>query len=229
LSVLVKYTTALIVPVALIWLLRRSDVRWKDIAGGAAIAVVLTVLAFAPMYEGADTIAALRRPGMTFILSPGTLAHGVITRWLDDAAATRLIHVATGVAFLVGYVATLYRSRGGPCDLADRSFDALFLYLLLVSWWYWPWYLTWLAPAAALGSSLRRPIAFAVMAAGSLLTYLYWWPDPAWRSSAWYGAYLAITVCVFVAPAIVWLWPGAWTRRRSLGPRGPSSVPASGK
>lgn len=215
LSVLVKYTTALVVPVALVWLLRRPDVRMKDIAGGSLIAILLAVLAFAPMYEGADTVAALRRPGMTFILSPGTLAHGVLVRWMADAPATRLVQVATGVLFVAGYGVTLVRSRGGTRDLADRSFDALFLYLLLVSWWYWPWYLTWLAPAAAISSGFRRPIAFAVMAAGSLLTYLYWWPDPLWRSSMWYGAYVGITLGVFVVPAVIWLWPSAWRRRRS--------------
>jgi hypothetical protein len=228
LSVLVKYTTALVVPVALLWLLRRPDVRVKDIVGGSLIAILLTVLVFAPMYEGADTVAALRRPGMTFILSPGTLVHGVLARSMADAPATRLVQAATGLLFAVGYGVTLYRTRGGARDLADRSFDALFLYLLLVSWWYWPWYLTWLAPAAALGSGLRRPIAFAVMATGSLLTYLYWWPDPPWQSSAWYGAYLSITVVVFVAPATIWLWPDAWLRRRSLEPRPSTPITASG-
>jgi hypothetical protein len=228
LSVLVKYTTALVVPVALIWLLRRPDVQVKEVAGGALIAVLLTVLAIAPMYEGAETIAALRRPGMTFILSPGTLAHGLFTRWLDDAPATRLVQAATGVLFVAGYGVTMYRCRGGPRDLADRSFDALFLYLLLVSWWYWPWYLTWLAPAAALGTGLRRPIAFAVMAAGSLLTYLYWWPDPPWQTTEWYGAYIAITAGVFAAPAIVWLWPDAWLRRRYDGSIAEAPAASSG-
>jgi hypothetical protein len=115
--------------------------------------------------------------------------------------------MVSGLLFVGGFAISLYRTGGGVRDLADRTFDVLFLYLVLISWWYWPWYLTWLAPAAALGHGWRRPVALAVMSAGSLLTYLYWWPDPVWRSTDWYVAYIAITVGVFVVPVLLWLWP----------------------
>lgn len=219
LSVLVKYTTALIVPVVLLWLLRRPDVARRQIAIGALVAALLAVLLFAPIYQGLDTVAALRRPGMTFILSPGTLAHGTLVAWVSDATATRLVQLVTGLLFAGGYGLTLYRTRGGARDLADRCFDVLVLYLLLVSWWFWPWYLTWLAPLAALSPGWRRPVAFAVMTAGALLTYLYWWPDPAWRSPAWFVAYAAITAGVFLLPAAIWLWPAIAPKRQRTARR----------
>lgn len=207
LSILVKYTTALALPVVLLWLIRRPDAPRRDIALGAVIALLLTAVTFAPIYEGRDTVAALQRPGMTFILSPGTLAHGALVAWVSDITATRIVQIATGLLFLAGYIVTLYRTRGGPSDLADRCFDVLLLYLLLASWWFWPWYLTWLAPTAALARGWQRPAAFASMTGAALLTYLYWWPDPTWRSVTWYIAYSAITVAVFLIPAAVWLWP----------------------
>jgi hypothetical protein len=226
LSVLVKYTTALVVPVVLLWLLRRPDVPRRQVAIGALAAVLLTALLFAPMYQGLDTVAALRRPGMTFILSPGTLAHGALVSWVSDATATRLVQLVTGLLFILGYGLTLYRTRGGGPSLADRCFDVLLLYLLLASWWFWPWYLTWLAPAAALSPGWRRPVAFAVMTAGALFTYLYWWPDPVWRSAAWYAAYAAITTGVFILPAAIWLWPSGAPGRRRADPL-PDTAPVA--
>jgi hypothetical protein len=205
LSVLVKYTTALVVPVALIWLLRRPDVPPRQVLWSAAIAVALTLVVFAPMEAGWDTVAGLRRPGMTFILSPATLAHGALVAWLTDDTASRLVRLVTGVLFLAGYVWVLATTRGDARDLAARCFDALVLYLLLASWWFWPWYLTWLGPPAVLARGMARPAAFALFAAGALFTYLYWWPDPVWRSPRWFVAYGAIAAGVFAVPAAVWL------------------------
>ncbi|MGH2599598.1 MAG: hypothetical protein ACRDJ9_09440, partial [Dehalococcoidia bacterium] len=205
LSVLVKYTTALVVPVVLIWLLRRPDVPRRQVAWGAAIAAALTLVAFAPMEAGWDTVAALRRPGMTFILSPATLAHGGLVAWLSDDTASRLVRLVTGGLFLAGYALVLAKTGGDARDLAARCFDALLLYLLLASWWFWPWYLTWLGPPAVLARGTARPAVFALFAAAALFTYLYWWPDPVWRSLRWFLAYGAITAGVFAVPAAVWL------------------------
>jgi alpha-1,6-mannosyltransferase len=205
LSALVKYTTALAFPIALMWLVRHPDVSRRDLVAGLGVAAALAALIFAPMYAGTDTIAALQRPGMTFILSPGTPLHAILVSWLSDTAATRLVQIVTGLLFVIGYIVVLARTRGDVRDLADRSFDVLFLYLVLASWWFWPWYLTWLAPAAALGRGLARPATFALMAGAALLTYLYWWSDPVWRSAQWFIAYAGITIAVFVVPATIWL------------------------
>jgi hypothetical protein len=200
LSLLVKYTTALAGPVALIWLLRRPDVRPRQIVAGLALSVVMAVLTFTPMAAGRETVAALQRPGMTFILSPATLLHGALAGVLPEADAAALTRWLTGALFGVIYAVTLLRTRGDVRDLAARCFDALLAYLLLASWWFWPWYLTWLAPAVALCRGRTRPLAFAVATAAALFTYLYWWQDPPWRSAAWFAAYAAIRVGVSVGP-----------------------------
>jgi hypothetical protein len=221
LSVLVKFTTALVGPVALIWLLRRPDVSRRQILTGIAISVALALALFAPMWAGADTVAAMRRPGMTFILSPGTLAHGALAGPLSDAAASRVVRAVTGLLFLGAYALIAVRTRGDARDLAGRGFDALFVYLVLVSWWFWPWYLTWLAPLAALCRGYVRPLAFALCASSALLTYLYWWPDPPWRTRDWFELYAAITIGVFVLPAVVWLiglWRPVRERRSAESP-----------
>jgi hypothetical protein len=149
---------------------------------------------------------------MTFILSPGTLAHGALAGPLSDAAASRLVRAVTGLLFLTAYILIVLRTRGDVRDLAGRGFDVLFFYVLLVSWWFWPWYLTWLVPLATLCRGYARPLTFALCASAALFTYLYWWPDPPWRTREWFVLYTAITIGVFAVPAAVWLvairrWP----------------------
>ena len=215
LSVLVKYTTALAVPVALVWLWRRPDVSSHQIAVGIGVSLLLAVVLFAPMYAGADTIAATRRPGMTFILSPATLLYGWLVRsWsIDDAS--RITQAITGVVFAAGYVLTLARTRGDVLSLAARCFDVLLLYLLLVSWWFWPWYVLWLAPLAPLTRGYGRVAAFAAFAGAALLMYVYWWPDPLWPSRRWFLAYATMTVGVFLPAALIWLGTLMGAERRS--------------
>lgn len=215
LSALVKYTTALFLPVAFVWLLRQPEVPRRTVLVSAAAAAGLAVAAFAPLYAGRETVAALSRPGMTFILSPATLAHGALSASLGDADASRLVRLATGTLFAIVYGAILWRVRGDGRQLAGASFDVLLAYLLLVSWWFWPWYLTWLAPLAALVRGGWRSIAFAAFASAALLTYLYWWPDPPWRSATWFLAYAVISGGVFGVPVLLWATGRRLPRRQA--------------
>ena len=192
-----------IVPVALIWLLRRPDLSRRRIAAGALIAILGSLAVYAPLYAGRDTVAALQRPGMTFILSPGTLLHGSLAGAVADDQASRLVRLGSGAVFALCYAVTLWRTRGDARELAARAFDALFAYLVLASWWFWPWYITWLAPAAALSRGWHRAGAFAAFCGGALFTYLYWWAEPGWRTAEWFRLYGAITFGVFIVPAVL--------------------------
>lgn len=203
LSVLVKFTTALLGPVLLVWSLRRGVPR-RALALGLAVAGLVVIAAYVPFWAGADTLAVLRRPGMTFILSPATLLHGVLAGRLGEPLPSRLTYLITGTLFVLFYLMALWRARNGPAGLLMAGFDAVFVYLLLASWWFWPWYLAWLAPPAAWLAGTRRLWTFVVMSGAALLTYVYWWPDPPWRTSAWFAWYMVITAGVFALPAVLW-------------------------
>ncbi|MER3419987.1 MAG: hypothetical protein C4290_05450 [Chloroflexota bacterium] len=204
LSVLVKFTTVLLGPVLLLWSLRRREVRRRDLLTGLAVAGLLVVAAYVPFWAGADTVAVLHRPGMTFILSPTTLLHGVLVGRLDEPVASRLSYLTTGALFALLYLVTVWRAGNGAAGLLEAGFDAVFGYFVLASWWFWPWYLTWLAPLAAWLAGTRRLWTFVIMGGAALFTYLYWWLDPAWRTGAWFVCYALITVGVFVLPAALW-------------------------
>ncbi|MBI2762012.1 MAG: hypothetical protein HYX51_11380 [Chloroflexi bacterium] len=204
LSALVKFTTLLLGPVLLVWLLRRSDVPRRSIIVGLALATLMVVLAYIPFWAGADTFTFLKRPGMTFILSPSTLLHGVLVNPLGDQTATRVTYAATFAAFASVYTIGLLRPRSSDARLAAGGFDAVLAYLVFASWWFWPWYLAWLAPLAAWQAGGRRAWVFVAATGAALLTYCYWWSDPPERSRLWYAWYILITAGVFVGPALLW-------------------------
>jgi hypothetical protein len=211
LSALIKFTTLLLGPVALVWLLRRRDAPRRSVLAGLALAAALVVVAYVPFWAGADTLAFLERPGMTFILSPATLLHGALVSRLTNADATRIVQLVTGAAFVALYVLALVRIRTTTAGLHAAGFDALFAYLVFASWWFWPWYASWLAPLAARQAGGRRAWVFAAFATAALLTYCYWWSDPPERSRLWFTWYALITVGVFAVPFS--LWAGTLRRR----------------
>ncbi len=205
LSVLVKFTTLLAGPVLLVWLWRRPEAPRRSIILGLVLAALLCLLAYLPFWAGSKTLAFLDRPGMTFILSPATLLYGVLVEPLGAAGARRAAYLVTGLVFAALYGAVLWRAGGPVHALAAVTFDALFVYLVLASWWFWPWYLSWLAPMAAWRAGGRRAWVFALFTCAALFTYLYWWSDPPERARLWYIWYALITAGVFALPGGLWL------------------------
>ncbi|MFN8556331.1 MAG: hypothetical protein U0531_02915 [Dehalococcoidia bacterium] len=215
LSALVKFTTLLLGPVLLVWLLRRPDAPRAKIVTGLALAAALTAVAYVPFWAGADTVTFLRRPGMSFILSPATLLHGALTAVMGGAEAARLTQELTGAAFAAAFGVTLLRLGRRTVTLTAAGFDALFGYLVFASWWWWPWYLSWLAPPAAWQAPRRRAWVFALFTTAALLTYCYWWQDPAEGTRAWFALYALIATGVFGLPLALWLSEARAARSRT--------------
>ena len=206
LSVVTKFTTLLLGPPLLIWLWRNEPHRkwlWWSLVLGA----MLTVLWYLPFWAGSDTLAFLRRPGMTFILSPSTLLNAALAQITGDAAAKRAAYALTGGLFALWYLWTLAALARQRLNLVDGCFDVFFAYLMLASWWFWPWYLSWLAPFAAWSGDRRRQAAFVLACSAGLLSYLYWWYDPPESSPSWFAWYAALVAFMFLLPVTARLWP----------------------
>ena len=203
LSALVKYTSVLLGPPLLLWLLWRRRLPLRVVLLSLASAALLSLLAYLPFWAGADTLRALDRPGMTFILSPATLLQGALAQRWPPARADRVAYAVTGLAFAAVYVGTLARVRERTASLSSVSFDAAFWYLLLASWWFWPWYISWLAPLAAWTHHPGQRWAFLALTAAGLLSYVYWWYDPLVGTRAWFGWYGALVAGMFALPALL--------------------------
>ncbi len=217
LSALVKFTTLLLGPIVLVWMLYREGVPRRAVVASLGAAAVIVVGAYVPFWAGTDTFAFLERPGMTFMLSPATLLHGALAGRLGDLTATRVAQSATGAAFIGVYVMALTRVRAGVTSLGDAGFDAVFGYLVFASWWFWPWYLTWLVPLVALHPTGRRLWMFVASTSAALLSYCYWWSDPPARSYLWFLWYTLLTLSTFAIPLLIWIGVPLVSSR----PRGP--------
>lgn len=222
LAVLVKFTLLLVGPVLLVWMLRRQEIPRRVTAGSLALAALIVIAAYVPFWAGRQTLTFLHRPGMTFILSPATLLHTALTGWLSESNASRIAYALTGLAFVAVFGLVVWRARGGPDQAIGSVYDALFAYLVFASWWFWPWYLAWLAPFAAWSGGWRRAGSYAVVTATALFTYLYWWVDPVEGTRRWYELYMLISGLVFAPAALLWAGFAPLRRRgRAGGVRGP--------
>ena len=182
LAVAVKHVLVLLGPVLLVWLLCRRDVPRRRVALSLALGAVVGAAVYAPFLADADTLAGFRREADDFHItsSPGALLHTWL--WmrlhLDLAQAATVMKVVLISPYLAAYVLLLRRiARNGDLTaLVRTAFWALFLFLLVVKWWFWPWYLLWLAPVAALLPGSRPALLAVVFSATAMLMYVpYEW------------------------------------------------------
>jgi hypothetical protein len=223
LSVLVKYTTALLGPLLLlyIWTHAAGD-RWERglvIARALLIAYVVAVLAYAPFWAGMDTFAALSEQSRMITSTP-VLLEVWFNNLTDPETAARYARWLPGLAFVILYIPILWQSRRSFDHLVVHAFAVLFLYLLLAAAWYRPWYMLWpiaiaaLRPRGWLGATLLA-ITFANSFPDIVEQFRQYWP--------WLGSYTraiaAPILIAFVPPLLVWLIGIASLKGWSLGAR----------
>jgi hypothetical protein len=211
---LVKPLAAVAGPIILVAAWRQGVAARRAVLIGAGLAALVVVLAYAPFFRGLETLQGLER-GSIFSASPAELV--VIglegAGWPLDRAmvVARTLAAGSFVGLSLVAVVALWRGR---LTLATTVAAVLFLYLLVGSQWFNPWYLLWLVPVAVISPSWQiRTLAltFAVLAP---LTYLLQ-----------YDARLIVPI-VFVPVALLavrlraglgWSLGGPSTPRASIG------------
>jgi alpha-1,6-mannosyltransferase len=143
LGVLTKYVPLWLVPpqAVYLWRTRRSTLRLaRDVASGAAIALLLSVALFVPLWAGVGTLRGLwlsGRPGNTG--STQTVLIEVVSRLLPVRAAEPLVY---GL-LVAGFAAYLWARSSSVNDaesLLRSCASVAVAYVLFVSPVYWPWY-----------------------------------------------------------------------------------------
>lgn len=176
LAVASKEIMALLGPILLVYLLRREEVSRRSIALSMILGAALVVVLYLPFLAGKQTLAGLSREADHVTSSPGALIYLIVqtsidVRWQVILGAMKL---AAWPVFLLGY-ASLLRAvlrRPTPETAFTTAFWAMLLLLALLTWWFMPWYLFWLAPLAAACAG-RRPMALAAVFSGcAMLSYV---------------------------------------------------------
>jgi alpha-1,6-mannosyltransferase len=189
-AVLIKFTTGLLGPLLLVWAWRtaRDRAERRRIALGLGLAALLAVAAYLPFWEGLATFRAITSASANALNSPGWLLREALERSIaTEAAARRVVSSLLALVFGAGYLAALrlvWNGRAGEDWPWLGGFIAIAAYLLTVSWWFWPWYITWLLPLTALLAFRPAAIVGVVWSVAALAAYVpitfrpYFWGEP---------------------------------------------------
>ena len=178
LSVATKYGLILLGPLMLVWLLRRRDVPKGQVLGSLGLGAAVGLAVYLPFFQGRDTLDVIRRQSGYNTSSPSALLDAVLIQWrqMDPLAATQLMKLLVVPPFLLLYGWQVWRVRGDLAALVERSFVVLFLLLLIATWWFWPWYVLWLVPLAAVVPGRAVALVGLLFSASAMLMYApYFW------------------------------------------------------
>jgi hypothetical protein len=187
-SVLVKWISVLLLPLAVIYLLRGGRARRWGLAPlglGAALTVAYAVPLVAPFWDTRYAPGVLLQ-AQYFTASPPALLHQLLEPIYSGPIADTVVRLIGLGAFGLVYLFILarlafpgVRERVGPDAsftpdqrLLIASLESYFWYLVLAAFWFQAWYLVALLPLAALDP---RPLArtrSALFSLGASLSYV---------------------------------------------------------
>ncbi len=208
LSVLVKYVSALLAPPLLLYAWQHAGgdarARLRALAPAVGVAALVTVLVYAPFWQGWDTFATVREQlgSAQFLITsiPLLVQYRLLPLMSpEDAAATA--RTLTTAIFLVLYLPLVWQARRDPVRLVTSSATALFLYAVVAAGWFRPWYMLWTLPLmAALPGTWFTPLLLAV----SFFTNL---PDLVEQYSMYWRWLAADSWRQVSAPVLLAFWP----------------------
>ncbi len=206
-SVLVKWTSVLLIPLAIIYLLRGGRIRrWGlvPLGIGVALSAGLALPVILPFWETQRPWGVFLQSNL-FTASPPALLYNLLSQVYlpsdgHDVAATAVHLIGLGIFALI-YLWLLLRlafpgrrERLGPdanLTLPQRliatCFESYFWYFVLATFWFQAWYLLALLPLAALDPRSLARLRGAFFSLGAELSYvifvfiliIYWPREPA--------------------------------------------------
>jgi len=202
-SVLIKYVSLVLLPVFVLWILRRwGRAALKPLALGLAAMVAIIVIAYVPFWAGVRTLDPLRSQTSLVIFSP---AGALLGTWdeLADTGFVFRVKAALTIAFAALYGISLLRLRGTPVSLLRAGVEVMFLVLVLMTWWFWPWYIVWGLALAALLPLSSHGRLFVLFSMTAMLGYVsFYWGGALWNWSTNYAAALGTPLLVFLPPML---------------------------
>jgi alpha-1,6-mannosyltransferase len=172
LGALIKFTPAVLLPLAAVYLVRRagrSGRRWALLAGSVLASGALAVLFYAPFWAGPASVGFLRR-GDLFTASLGNLLRLLAQPALGNNAASLARLVGYG-AFAVAMLLLVPRAWRGREGAVSAFYIAIFAFILFATLWFQSWYVLWLLPLAALLPARGLQDRAILLSFGALASY----------------------------------------------------------
>ena len=211
LSMSMKWASLILVPVFVVAALRTRGWRhWPQIFGGLAVGFGVAILLHAPFYAGPSTVlGSVPTIGGAFTTSIATVLRDMLLRVVEPPRAETLARLTAYAAFGLLYLRELFRIRAGFDSLVYACFQAFFLYLLVGTLWFQPWYVIWLVGIGAL--LVGTPVAERTILLTFTAMLIHLVTGFGWRLG-WFGnlslLHLTAVALVFAAPVILWLSEG---------------------
>ncbi len=209
-SALIKYVSLLMGPPLLLYLLYQAegDARTRLVTAGQALglAALAVAVVFAPLWEGLSTFDTVRAEAGKMITSTPLLIGLLISGPPGDPETTDQVRTVLRVVFAGLFLALTWQARRSFDHLVMASFTILFLYLLVPTGWFRPWYMLWPVTLAALRPrSWLAPCMLAISFFGCfpdlIEQYRQYWTF----LRDYTKAVAAPIVVAFVPPVLVWL------------------------
>lgn len=206
-AALVKYAPLVLLPTVTLGAWPRLRSR-RALLVSLALAASIVLAAYLPFWQGAETLAGLRRQAEETTTSAASLVIAFKVGGLSKPAwLTILRPLATAMLLILLW----WRRPRRPTDLPAAVYDGLLAQLLIATFWFQPWYLVPLIAAAAASVDTRRAVlalVFAASATASYLVYFYLWTTPWWGtlSDARIQALAAAVVYLPPLALLGWWW-----------------------
>ncbi len=220
---LFKYIPVLFVPAALAIALRdlgatRSRLRYLGVT--AVVSSVLVVLAFAPFWNGIETLSITRRTQL-YTTSLPAVAYNLLQFSLSRADAARNVSL---IALAITTIAALLLAWRAWRDRSELSFTrSMFtlttFYLLLTVPWFHAWYAIWIMGLAALlpiGHAVRFALifSFAVLSKPLIFGPQLLWPTRPPEETRLIEVYLGPLVLALPWAYAIYALYDTWRKRR---------------
>lgn len=233
-SVMIKYVTVILLPVAVVALWRRNPdwpTRISATLWGMAWTLLLLAVAMFPFYDLAALRESATAQGAKVALSPAWVVRATLERWSWPAPTNETVQLVAYTIisiYIAGWMLACWRN---PERLPRATFEVMFGFMLVASTNQRHWYVLWIIPLAAVlipGSPWRRTLLWSVTAMlGHGCTIWLWY---AYNISlrGYYGYAMIIVAIVFGPVILLSVWElGRWLWRSANQPSAPGQPAAS--
>jgi hypothetical protein len=229
-SVLIKYVTLILLPVAVVAVWRRNP-EWRERISGVLLALAsgqfLLAVSLFPFYDLGAIRESAEAQGSKVAVSPAWAIKSTLIEWdivtLENEAIIRVAYAIVSL-YIAGWMIVCWRN---PERMPRATFEVLFAFMLIGSTNQRAWYVLWLIPIAALlipANPWRRTAVWSVtslLGHGCTIWLWYVWDI---QSRGYYGYALIIVGVVFLPVIAITIWELARFAREQLqGGKRPAS------
>ncbi|HYJ13087.1 MAG TPA: glycosyltransferase family 39 protein [Thermomicrobiales bacterium] len=211
-SVLVKYVTVILLPVAVVALWRRNPqwhIRISAAFWGIAWSVILITISLFPFYDLGAILESAEAQGNRISLSPAWVVRATMAErgWAPPENDTvRIVAYALMSVYIGGWMLACWKD---PSRLPRAMFEVMFAFMWIASTNQRHWYVLWIVPLGAAlipGTPWRRTLLWSITALFGHGCTIWLWYVYDIKLRGYYGYGMLIVAIVYGPVLLLTLW-----------------------